>query len=44
MDHVRGDIDGPCGAITDYCGVIADPCGVVEILEAIGGCAVAATR
>ena len=47
-DHVRGDIDDPCGAITDFCGVIADfcgvnvdPCGVVAIPEAIGGRAVA---
>ena len=31
-DHVRGDIDDPCGAIADFCGVIAIP-------EAIGGCA-----
>ena len=23
-DHVRGDIDDPCGAIADFCGVIAD--------------------
>ena len=30
-DHVRGDIDDPCGAITDFCGVIADPCGGVTI-------------
>ena len=30
-DHVRGDIDDPCGAIADFCGVIADPCGVVAI-------------
>ena len=29
-DHVRGDIDDPCGAI-------ADPCGVVAICETIGG-------
>ena len=43
-DHVRGDIDDPCGAnpdfcgvIADFCGVIADPCGVVAIPEAIGG-------
>ena len=36
-DHVRGDIDDPCGAIADFCGVIADPCGVVAIHEAIGG-------
>ena len=40
-DHVRGDIDDPCGAITDFFGVIADPCGVVAIPEAIGGCTVA---
>ena len=39
-DHVRGDIDDPCGAIADFCGVIADPCGVVAIPEAIGGRAV----
>ena len=36
-DHVRGDIDDPCGAIADFCPVIADPCGVVAIPEAIGG-------
>ena len=24
-DHVRGDIDDPCGAIPDFCGVIAIP-------------------
>ena len=43
-DHVRGDIDDPCGVIADFCGVIADfcgviadPCGVVAIPEAIGG-------
>ena len=43
-DHVRGDIDDPCGAIADFCGVIADfcevitdPCAVVAIHEAIGG-------
>ena len=23
-DHVRGDIDDPCGAIADFCGVIVD--------------------
>ena len=34
-DHVRGDIDDPCGTIADFCGVIADPCGVVAIPEAI---------
>ena len=28
-DHVRGDIDDPCGAIADFCGVIADLCGVI---------------
>ena len=28
-DHVRGDIDDPCGAIADFCGVIADFCGVI---------------
>ena len=33
-DHVRGDIDDPCGVIADFCGVIADPCGVVAIPEA----------
>ena len=44
LDHVRGDINDPCGAIAefcgviaDFCGVIADPCGVVAIPEAIGG-------
>ena len=36
-DHVRGDINDPCGGIDDFCGVIADPCGVVAISEAIGG-------
>ena len=43
-DHVRGDIDDPCGAIADFygiiadfCGVITDPCSVVAIPEAIGG-------
>ena len=43
-DHLRADIDDPCGAIadfcgviTDFCGVIADPSGVVAIPEAIGG-------
>ena len=30
-DHVRGDIDDPCGAIADFYGVIGDPCGVVAI-------------
>ena len=30
-DHVRGDVDDPCGAIADFCGVIADPCVVVAI-------------
>ena len=40
-DHIRGDIDAPCGAIADFCGVITDPCGVVAIPEAIGGRAVA---
>ena len=39
-DHVRGDIDDPCGIIADFCGVIANPCGVVAIPEAIGGRAV----
>ena len=24
-DHVRGDIDDPCGASADFCGVIAIP-------------------
>ena len=45
-DHVRGDIDDPCGAIadfcgviTDFCGVIADFCGVIAIPEAIDGSA-----
>ena len=33
-DHVRGDIDNPCGAIVDFCGVVAIP-------EAIGGRTVA---
>ena len=28
-DHVRGDIDDPCGTIVDFCGVIADFCGVI---------------
>ena len=36
-DHVRGDIDDPCGAIVDFCGVIADPCSVDVIPEAICG-------
>ena len=40
-DHVRGDIDNPCGAIAYFCGVITDPCGVVAIPEAIGGRTVA---
>ena len=40
-DHVRCDMDDPCGAIADFCGVIADPCGVVAIPEAIGGLTVA---
>ena len=35
-DHVRGDIDDPCGIIANFCGVIAEPCGVVAIPEAIG--------
>ena len=34
-DHVRGDIDDPCGAIADFCWVIADPWGVVTIPEAV---------
>ena len=33
-DHVRLDIDDPCGAIVDFFGVIANPCGVVAIPEA----------
>ena len=36
-DHVRGDIDDPCGAIADFCGVIANFCGVIAIPEAIDG-------
>ena len=28
-DHVRSDIDDPCGTIADFCGVIADFCGVI---------------
>ena len=24
-DHVRGDIDDPCGAMADFCSVIANP-------------------
>ena len=43
-DHVRGDIDDPCGTIAhffvviaDFCGVIADFCGVIAIPEAIDG-------
>ena len=36
-DHVRGDIDDPCGAIADFCGVIADFCRVIVITEAIDG-------
>ena len=31
-DHVRGDIDDPCGAIANFCGVIADFCGVIAVL------------
>ena len=45
LDHVRGNIDDPGGAITDFCRVIAnfceviaDPCGVAVIPEAIGDC------
>ena len=34
-DHVRGDIDDPCGIIADFYGVIADPCGIVAIPEVI---------
>ena len=51
LDHVRGDIDNPCGAIADFCGVIADFCGViadpggvVAIPEAIGDADRCATR
>ena len=47
-DHVRGDINDPCGAIADFCGVIADFCrviaspfGIVVVPETIGGHAVA---
>ena len=40
-DHVRSDINDPCGAIADFCGVNAGPCGVVTIPEAIAGRAVA---
>ena len=36
LDHIRGDIEDPCGAkadfyrvITDFCGVIANFCGVI---------------
>ena len=36
-DHIRGNIDNPCGVIADFCGVIANPCGVLTIPEAIGG-------
>ena len=36
-DHVRGDINDPCGAIANFCGVIADFCGVIAIHEVIGG-------
>ena len=28
-DHVRADIDDPCGAIADFYGVIADFCGAI---------------
>ena len=28
-DHVRGDIDDPCGAIADFCRVIAEFCRVI---------------
>ena len=38
-DHIRGDINDPCGIIADFCGVIADPCGVVVISEAVAGAA-----
>ena len=34
-DHVRGDIDDPCGAIADFCGVIADFCGVIADLYGV---------
>ena len=34
-DHVRGNIDDPCGAIANFCGVITDPCDVVVIPQAI---------
>ena len=43
-DHVRGDIDDPCGTIADFCVVIADPGGVVAIPEAIGDADRYATR
>ena len=36
-NHVRGNIDDPCGAMSNFCEVIADPCFVVAIPEAIGG-------
>ena len=40
-DHIRSNIDDPCGAIANFCRVIADPCLVVVIPEAIGVCTVA---
>ena len=43
-NHVRADIDDPCGVIADFCeviddpcSVITDPCCVVAITEVIGG-------
>ena len=34
-DHVRGDIDDPCGAIADFCRVIADPCGPAALTRSL---------
>ena len=34
-DHIRGNLNDPCGVIADFGGVIADPCGVVAIPEAM---------
>ena len=32
-DHVRSNINDPCGVIANFCRAIADPCGVVAIPE-----------
>ena len=34
-DLFRGDINDPCGMITDFCRVIANPCGIVAIPVAL---------